>query len=712
MKRILGGIVLIFACIAGHGWAATKYVHQGCTNGATTYNPSNQQCTGGSATVYTTINNCLSNIVGGDTCQIEDGATYAEAILFGAIPSGSAGAPTRVQGRAGTLPSIRPTSTTQHVVTFRDGQQHITLTNLKVDASAFSTSSTILAISIGYSSGVGAPVHDLVFEDLEIVGAPGYTCVSSYYAANSALHHNITFRRNKIRDCGAGVAQTNQHHGFYVAYFERSVFEHNELWNLPNGYCIHQYNGASLRPAENVYRYNLCRDSARGILVWHGTDTVLHDNVVRLSVANSTRGFDLRSGGANTKLYNNTIYIGVSGSAGCGYIETSGHTVRNTVCWGVDAASKAITLAPGVTGTFGGNFCSGGSTTGCVSAADPQFVSVAGGDFNLAAGSPAIDAGVTDSTNPHVCVGACDVGALEVPAAVPTMTTVNSTTVRWTWTVAHAPLVCAAGMLSDYFEVRENGAVRAVSACTPQGANAIDLTVATLSGGTTLDGSCKLRGCVRDSIKIGNKTDSTGNATARTFTQQSITNTLGASEATLTQTEAEIWTVGGGVNAPDFVLAKAASGGTVALTTGPNFCVRARIGVQATVNNMTVEKVWAPYRNINGGAYAALPETCVDGDVCYYDARPSGGLQISNLAATVQTITTGSFVAGNVLRAPVIGGPLKRLLANESTEFDVAFCGQNVTQQVCLRLRADGVALNAHTETVCINPGKYSAITR
>src|SRR6476659_9033569 len=91
LKRIVFAL-LFWLLMLSAAQAATYYVHQGCTNNTTAYNPSGAgSCTGGSARVYSTINNALSGglLVAGSILDIRAG-TYAEAILSsnGNVPLG------------------------------------------------------------------------------------------------------------------------------------------------------------------------------------------------------------------------------------------------------------------------------------------------------------------------------------------------------------------------------------------------------------------------------------------------------------------------------------------------------------------------------------------------------------------------------------------------------------------------------------------------
>jgi len=227
-----------------------------------------------------------------------------------------------------------------------------------------------------------------------------------------------------------------------------------------DGSAIEVYGGKS-----NSVHHNTARQNHGFVEVGNSrsADNTLAYNVVTSTLAKSSfavaRGAgDVWGPTLRTKLYNNSVYLTGSQSfavqcyGGC---NSTVMTFRNNIVWAqdrvgyVDAAwaeSNNIWWSPG-----GPKIWFAKSSTS--KTVDPKFVNPASGDLHIATGSPAIDAGTTESVNAGyrtdidgsaVPVGAgVDIGADErggtTPAPTPTPTPTPGATPTPTPPAAPAP---------------------------------------------------------------------------------------------------------------------------------------------------------------------------------------------------------------------------------------------------------------------------------
>jgi hypothetical protein len=203
-------------------------------------------------------------------------------------------------------------------------------------------------------------------------------------------------------------------HGIYIDGDGSYEIAYNLIENIRSGNGFQIYvngtNGSSV--ANNVnFHHNLIHDvSKHGINLADNTRSgiVIYDNLVYNTQRAGIRFNTKTLGGA--KIYNNTFYAtNLSGNSNYGTLTNDwtlpvgAANLYNNIFWPANnrayiAGEVALDALAGSTGHnifYGG---SGPTLGSAVISADPKFVSASGHNFHLAAGSPAIGAGVAGVT--------------------------------------------------------------------------------------------------------------------------------------------------------------------------------------------------------------------------------------------------------------------------------------------------------------------------
>ena len=299
----------------------------------------------------------------------------------------------------------------------------------------------------------------IIFKQFD--GGYGWGVRASKTDSKFTPHTNITVRGNY-------VSQTNTQYGcnaFYITGVQHAVVERNvskdagtsaiEIYNSDDVKVQYNetfgtvkkaagadYNGIDTDRASTntIVQYNYVHDNGDGILI---CQLAFGDSIVRynLLVNNSRHGINLHSdSSATNQTYNNLVFIDGLNSANL--IATSGdssqlaasYTIRNNILRSSRSAAMVVT-GGGV--TYANNLFSGISAVGTApQSGDPMLVNSAThpsggmsgpalsqlGGFQVKAGSPAIDNGVSISGNGGVdfwgdtlYVRAADIGPYEAP---------------------------------------------------------------------------------------------------------------------------------------------------------------------------------------------------------------------------------------------------------------------------------------------------------
>ena len=387
---------------ASQAEAVTVYVHAGCSNNSTAYNPAGSgACTGGSDRVFSGIQNGVdwAGLAPGDTIDVRAG-TYAEAInITASHPSGTAGNPITVRGHVGEIVQTRGAG-----FEWEANRGYWTFDNLIMEERSSQNAT--------FFTGLGN--HHIKIQNSELknslcMGIQGF---------GSFLHVTNT----KVHDMGLGCSASEDGHAAnigYGVYWQGSdaIFEFMEVYNN-RGWGFHIYDSGQSGVSRNTIRYSRihgnCNSPEFGnaILIANGDDNQVYGNLVY----NNTNCYGAISTGSTTttnpKIYNNTLYNnGTNGlfpgdpaiHIGVGPGErTSGAIVQNNILY--QNAGNGIS-DEGTGSTISNNHCDSPGT-GCITTGNPRFADAPNGDFRLctAAGvphascvgaSPAIDQGAT-----------------------------------------------------------------------------------------------------------------------------------------------------------------------------------------------------------------------------------------------------------------------------------------------------------------------------
>ena len=360
---------------------------------------------GTEASPYRTIRKALENVGAGDTVYIR-GGVYDEFVRARTqrVPSGTSwDNAVTVRGYPGETVRLRHTGANQGLILL-NGNQYTIWKDLILDAgaTAFSQDDAEFANTIGLFNGSNYNR----FENIEVVGSVGTGVdVSGAYQGNPDNHHN-EFINLRVHD----GARSNRGHGFYI----------RGNYNLVDGCEVYNYTNT---PGGGV-------SNSTGIAVYDDGGAVT-GNIVRNCRIHDNRAAFFMGSGPDNMAYNNLIYdnahlaveIGYSTARRIGFF-------NNTVVGHPDA--HAVTIHEGsqdtqvVNNIFWGNAANdvrdlgSGTTSHTNLSADPGFVDAQSKDFRLAAGSRAIDAGVTLPEVPVDMNGvarpqgaAADIGAIE-----------------------------------------------------------------------------------------------------------------------------------------------------------------------------------------------------------------------------------------------------------------------------------------------------------
>ena len=204
---------------------------------------------------------------------------------------------------------------------------------------------------------------------------------------STSSSHDVEIVGNTIRDIGL----SKRGYGMYIQG-SKYVIRDNVIYHA-YGYGLHVYSDSEV-PSEITIERNRIHKNGHtdygkgysspnwppegelrgdGVLVW-ATGSTIRNNLI---YGNLGDGISVRYSG--NAIYNNTIYK--NGGRGISIGNTGGIIIRNNIAY-----------LNGSSNNYNGNTQSNNLTT------DPKFVNAAAGDFNLVAGSSAIDAGYPTSS--------------------------------------------------------------------------------------------------------------------------------------------------------------------------------------------------------------------------------------------------------------------------------------------------------------------------
>ncbi|HXT02509.1 MAG TPA: fibronectin type III domain-containing protein [Elusimicrobiota bacterium] len=336
-------------------------------------NSGSDSSSGAIGTPFRTIAHGISVLAAGDTLYLRAG-TYPETLL-GPFPSGTSSAPITVAAYPGETATIAPTSSVGDMWKIATAS-YITIDGLIMDG----TNVTQAIIFLG--AGDATSAHYIVVKNSTLKNSQGQGVLLT-----SMADHN-SFINDKIFKNGA----TNPRiHGLYIEG-SYNLVDHCDIYGN-SGLGVNVYNGYAGASANyNVVSNNTVHDnssastgSRQGIGLSSGAGNTAFNNILWNNGSGIVVGTnDGTTPATNARVYNNTIYNNNVGAGRYGIYLTSngsGAVVQNNIAFD----------------NLDGNIVNGGQSVATIASnvtVDPLFVNAAGLNFQLLAGSPAIDKGV------------------------------------------------------------------------------------------------------------------------------------------------------------------------------------------------------------------------------------------------------------------------------------------------------------------------------
>jgi hypothetical protein len=448
---------------------------------------------------------------------------------------------------------------------------------------------------------------------------------------------------------------TIHEHGFYPVKCIDCLIEKNYFYSN-HAYAIH-INSASNAVTGMVIRYNLLEGrkatsgTSFGIFVDDASDTLIYRNIILTkggATGTQTGCIQLGSNAVRTLVYHNLCY---GTGSGIGF-QISGNATNSSVInniWNNITAASTFDLQAGSGTTGNGNLCPSNDADisgACdVNTTTPGFVS-AGTTFSLAAGAAAIDAGVAIAGYSYN--GSLpDIGPFEtVTHASCVVEDGDASTLRATYTNNAFPPM----QITDSTGVttRKAGAANAPTAVTITGDNRLDLTLTNaIVNGNTVDWTYAQTGDLRDSANIGG----TLTQEALAHSQTSCTNNVGAAASHLFIQAAYKWHGLRGTEAAPVAL-RTAGGESENLNIKPMPGGKARLRFSVTCSTADCPpEAFYPYVDVNSaGSYAVVPDTFGSANIAFCGTGIEADVPTSGEATTDQLSTSGTFVAGALVR--------------------------------------------------------------
>jgi parallel beta-helix repeat protein len=367
--------------------AADLYVDSDCTNGLTTYVPATQACTGGSAKVYSTIQNAANVVVAGDVVYVRSG-TYGNVWINGKNGAADAwitftpypGETVTIDGYSNAYANgTNDWTVTDCTYIVIDGFI-LTSSDPKIDSALFAQYSQTLSNSGFKIEGTSNYVH-IDHNTIYHTGGGGF--LTTHNAEYIQIHGNLIYDVG-LSHRGYGMYLQGQHYtvsgNTVVHSYGHGIHVYNEEADQPGYYIIEKnviynnghndYGAGYIPPYDEDGQTFGC-----GIIAVLGSDdqsTIIRNNIV---YDNLQSGIRVEANGA--KVYNNTVYSN----------DDYGIYVSNWWTNPVLSRNNILYL-----NTDGNSF--GTSTQDHNLTTDPSFVN-APTDFYLLSSSSAIGTGAT-----------------------------------------------------------------------------------------------------------------------------------------------------------------------------------------------------------------------------------------------------------------------------------------------------------------------------
>jgi parallel beta-helix repeat protein len=693
MKTLL---IIFLLLVASPLNAATYWVSKsgsdsnGCTNSASPL----------TTTAKLTIAGGMTCVASGDTLNIRTG-TYVERLQITSSKSGggSYATATTIQAYNGEVVTINKEDT--NAVQVLTGTSYVILKDLII-LGRLTFGGIIEAIYLDDNT------NHIKFDNVD---ASGGTIVVQI--ASTSTHN--WFTKGRYHDTADAAFQFSPGYPFYINSSD-NIIEYTKIYN-GRGYGIHIYSGFGNSPSRNVIRhneiYNNCLggstipdvSSEAGILVYSGAvDTVIFRNIVRDS---NCHGIQLGGGASRSVIYNNTIVD--NAQAGLDAQGLSGNFSTTYIKNNIFSNNSGGDFYNPNSATFGSsnNRCNSAGA-GCSTTASPGFANSAGNDFTLTSTSAMINAGTSSIGNcpaPLTCTytvayngTAPDIGAFEtfahnnseIGAVAANKIVINTQS-------AYAPVLATSGCTG--WSARIDSVAETLTSCTATGNAQVTLqTTNNATAGQTIDWTYNAAtGTFTDSMLIGNSLNqeffSVGPVTATNNVSGAPTNVW-----TVRHYRCRDWAKSPTLNTAQDWLAAEDANCTVRNDGG-------RIAI-ANVIDCTVADCptagWEYWFNYDGGAYAAVTNSCATNQLCY-DNTQQAATHGAQITAARLTTPQSTFVTGGVI-AQASSFPNIDLSQNSSTEVQGMFAtqaGVTVGKVICVQPRRDGGTAITYGATSC-----------
>jgi len=657
-----------------------------------------------------TFASAVGCMVSGDRLIIKAGNYDNQEILN--PPGGTSGNYTVIKGDpAGARPVIRPNQTyatrRAYRCTTASACQYVRIEYIE-------TYHAYNHVSMG---AVGTPAHHMEFINNKFCSTT-HTAIN-IVATGSSMGGPYLYRGNEFCNTGEfytpDLSSSTEYapgHNTIYGVGDNSIIENNVFHDLGNAIGIWASDTTQINAIirNNVF-YNICREDLNSWI--HPTSGSC--SAVHISVA-----------GGGHQIYKNIVYnscsTGNEANKCVPFVTRSqapsnvGMISNNTIYNLIDTNTPAIALfqagstTPDAnvqnniaylagTGFFFCTGCDGTHTNNTTS--NPSFTNAAGGDFSLASGSAAINAGTNIGFSFNG--SAPDQGAFEtfvfatcaVEASTPTI-------VNITFTNNAAPPLLPASSITG-FSAREDASAKTNSSVSRVGDNQVNLTVtAAFSSGTAID----------ISISGTNLTDSSliGNTANQPFVQavsnQSCTNNVaGAPSFVLTQARYEWHYVRGTEAAPLMVPAGLANTGEAEnlsnIQVRASAEIRLRIAITCTTADCPATGFFLRYSR-NSGTYTVVSDTFGADNIAFAGTGPDPDIPNSGTVTTCQLSTGGTCESGALVRTSS-AIPTVTLATGAKTEIEYVIALDSdavATDTYDFRIyKQDGSTVNAYTVT-------------
>jgi hypothetical protein len=413
MKQL--GMILLMGCTLSGGVAnaATYYASK---SGSNSYSCAQAQST---STPRQSVNAGIGCLAAGDTLLVR-GGSYDEGIS--SVPSGTSWSnKVRIANYPGEVVWLKPLSAASsaggiNIVIWLDGNYHyIEFDGINLDSTS---------IAGGYDLWVSTnnlnDPHHIRFQNAEIIaglsGGGASVVLGSHNLMGQTGYNEII---NATIHGGGKPGFCGWQCNNYGIYLQgpNNLIDHCDIYDTSSA-GIHAYNANGDSPDNNIIRNNRIHDITRagtldevwGIIVVGSNNQVYNNTVYGINIGNVNEGLGgisvARSG---NKVWNNTIYniknSGISVDA-----QSSNTEIRNNIAYATTGAAFV-------------NHGSGTVQSNNLFGVNPLFVNADSGDFNLTAGSPARNTGVTVALVASDAIGTVrpqegtpDIGAFELKA--------------------------------------------------------------------------------------------------------------------------------------------------------------------------------------------------------------------------------------------------------------------------------------------------------